>query len=108
MADTMATATDRDVLRRMVETGGHCHATVWLRNRNTGDWYCWDFCNDRPGHEGPHTVQSDRDGATWATWDDGVSPSSSIVDLTGAEARPSPWTPEEIAILRDVRASPGG
>ncbi len=93
--------TERDVLKRMLETGGRCHASVWVQNRKTMKWSCWDFCNEKPGHAGPHTVWSDRDQETWATW--GPHPPSSLqVDLTGAEARPSPWTPDEIAILRSV------
>jgi hypothetical protein len=98
----MGAVTERDVLRRMLETDGCCYASIWLRNRKTGAWYCWDFCNDQPGHELPHSVRSARDGQTWATWGPGC-PLSSIVDLTDAEARPSPWTPDEIVILRGVR-----
>jgi hypothetical protein len=86
----------------MVETSGQCHAEIWLQNSHTEERYCWDFCNQQPGHDGPHEVWSDRDQATWATWDSGV-PSSPFVDLTGAETRPSPGTPDEITILRSVK-----
>jgi hypothetical protein len=101
MPRTAAAPTDRDVLRRVLETGGRCHAEIWLQNRKTAEWYCWDFCSDKPGHDGPHEVWSDRDQETWATWGP-ERPLSRQVDLAGAEARPSPWTAGEIAVLRSV------
>lgn len=88
------------MLRRVLETGARCHAEIWLQNRKTMEWYCWDSCTEEPGHDLPHIV-SGRDGSTWATWGPGA-PSSLQVDLTGADVRPSPWTPGEIAILRDA------
>lgn len=93
-------------LARVLETGGHCGAELWLRNRKSGEWYRWEICNDDPGHEGRHSVWSERYMDHWCYWtDEGETEFVYNEDMAEVEKRfaPSPWSSEDIATVKAVR-----
>jgi hypothetical protein len=90
-----------ETLKRMIQTGGECHASIWLYS-GTGEWYEWDFCNSKPGHDGSHRIWSDRDSEFWAEWEDGGRAVSRQVALDVQRLEPSPWTVDELAVYLEA------
>ena len=99
--------TSEQVLRRVLDMGNECGATLWLtRTGSEDDWYQWERCNREPGHEGLHSVWADRYDDTWVTWNEDASEVvANYNDLSDVKKRgePSPWTQEELAYLNRVK-----
>jgi hypothetical protein len=95
-----------DLLKRLKNTGGDCHALFRYRNRKSQE-ICYGLgCTLDPGHEGTHEEQLNGGDYEYNTLymsagGTGLADVSEWTDEVEL-AVPSPWTAQEIALWNSV------